>query len=59
MAARGPPVSSVDTVTALTWTSADRGWHTFIGARYGFCGFNPTICLTPVDGYGAPGLLCI
>lgn len=28
-------------------------------ARYGFCGYGPTVCLTPVDGYGAPGLLCI
>jgi len=34
-----------------------RGWHTRMRARYGFCGFDPTTRLTPVDGYGAPGLL--
>jgi hypothetical protein len=39
-------------------TCQQQKWHTCQRARYGFCGYGPTICLTPVDGYGAPGLLC-
>lgn len=32
-------------------------WQNHQRARYGFCGYGPTIRLTPVDGYGVPGLL--